>query len=125
ERRGLQSALADLLGRGVEVEASRLLQEEMLVDQAVERLLPQAEGLDGLGGEVLAIDLLVLLLHVDQLALVLARRDRLPVHPRDVGAVVARAAAGTAGTPVDEDEEDEDRHDGDQNPLELLKAVAH
>ena len=97
----------------------------MLVDEAVERLLSHAERLDGLGREILAIDLLVLLLHVDQLALVLARRDRLPVHARHVGAVVARFAAGTAGAPVDEDEEDEDRNDGDQNPLELLKAVAH
>src|SRR6266498_2544369 len=97
----------------------------MLIDQAVERLLPHAEGLDGLGGEILPVDLLVLFLEVDKLALVLARRDRLPVHARDVGAVVARAPAGTAGPPVDEDEEDEDRNDGDQNPPELLKAVAH
>lgn len=126
ERRHLQDLLADLLGRGGEVKAPGLLQQEMLIDQRVEHLLGQPHLGHDFGRERLLVHLLVLLLHVIERALELARRDGLAVDARRVGTRIGgRSAAGATGAPVDEDEEDEDRNNGDQDPFEVLKAIAH
>ncbi len=107
------------------MKALGLLQKEMLIDERVEHLLGQPHLRDDLGRERLPVHLLVVLLHVIERAIELAGRDGLAVHPRRVGTLIDRSAVGTTGAPVDENEEDEDRNNGDQDPFEVLKAIAH
>src|SRR5258708_5406361 len=98
----------------------------MLIDQRVQHLLLQTHLLNLVRRERLAVHLLVVLFGVVESAIELAGRDRLPVHTGRVCTPIDSATvASTASAPVDENEEDEDRNNGDQNPFEVLKAIAH
>ena len=107
------------------MEALRLLEHQALIDERVEHLASQTHRCSQLWRDRLAVDLLVVLFGVIQRAIVFAKGDRLSVHARRVGALLITVAAGAAGAPIHEDEEDENRHNGDKDPLQLLKTVAH
>ena len=108
------------------MKATRLLQQEALIDQRVEHLLRQPHRLDHLGAQRLPVHLLVILLGVVERAVVFAKGNRFAIHSRGVGAILLANAARTTQPHVDIDEADHERRNhSEQSPLQLLEVVAH
>ncbi|HXT19201.1 MAG TPA: hypothetical protein VN923_00475 [Thermoanaerobaculia bacterium] len=123
EHRQVDDVAAQLAVGDLEVEVARLRQQDLVGDQAIERLLGQLQLLGQLLVVLLAELLPHLLVEALLLALVLHEGDRLAAdrRRRRVGRAAGVVAAATE---VDEDEEDEDADDDPEDPGQVFHRVA-